>query len=406
MKKDKKYEKARCGLCLAWMPSLQILKMHLIAGHSKVQLAREYLKLYIRQIFPKMFTKKRQNAKKEAKYDNDVFDAEKTETVFANESVQILCRDNDIIIRDDKSSVDMEFSFDENSSDMATNIKSNNNINSENWPNKKLLRLKKDENTGMKFEVTTSSSSASSEDHSNNKFSFKKRIRKRRNTRDSTRHYKINISRSSNAFNNINADVSQCDKKPNKKIFTENPKLASDTESASDTGRSYRKLFYCHVCGNGYKDCKLLLEHLQVHENRCKLCNEMLATREQYREHLQSHLFKIFVCHLCNYEFPLKHLLHKHLDSHIEDSVLESVIDMEEEYKASPCRLSSNAPYECSINSIMCYLLGDNFYRDANSNILSHKIFCDICFTEVYKVDYHTHMQTVHCVYGYNWPKE
>lgn len=41
-------------------------------------------------------------------------------------------------------------------------------------------------------------------------------------------------------------------------------------------------------------------------------------------------MIKVFVCHICDYEFPLKVLLERHFDSHVESSVLDSVLDMEE----------------------------------------------------------------------------
>lgn len=41
-------------------------------------------------------------------------------------------------------------------------------------------------------------------------------------------------------------------------------------------------------------------------------------------------MIKVFVCHICGYEFPLKVLLERHFDSHVESSVLDSVLDMEE----------------------------------------------------------------------------
>lgn len=198
----------RCEICRTRLPTYKILMCHYLSAHSKWKLARELLNLSVKNAVPKVFAKKRKT-KTENGSESKPESNKKTEMVFANDSVQILYRDNEIIIRDDKSSVDMEFSFDENSNESKDNgcvlnnlqktIEDKANNNKPNKPNelRNLLKFENNESARRKFALTTSSSSASSED-SSKKFSFKKRIRKRRDTRDKTRHYKINITRMKN----------------------------------------------------------------------------------------------------------------------------------------------------------------------------------------------------------------
>lgn len=193
----------RCEICRTRLPTYKILMCHYLSAHSKWKLARELLNLSVKNAVPKVFAKKRKT-KTENGSESKPESNKKTEMVFANDSVQILYRDNEIIIRDDKSSVDMEFSFDENSNESKDNCFVLNNLQktledkaNNNKPNKSNEVKFESNESARKFALATSSSSASSED-SSKKFSFKKRIRKRRDMRDKTRHYKINITRMKN----------------------------------------------------------------------------------------------------------------------------------------------------------------------------------------------------------------
>lgn len=415
----------RCEICHLKLPTSKSLISHYSRYHTKFKLAREILRLSLLNKIPKMFTKKNKN-KTEKVSEHESKNIKQSQTLFVNDSVEILYRNNEIIIRDDKSSVDLEFSFNENSSEtkenkfipvneeftykpvdksvgeVNNNSVSNNKISS-NSELRKLLKLK-DRGAVLKMGLSTSSSSASSED-SLKKFSFRKKIRKRKDTREKTRHYKINITQMNNceSLDENTGSFYLCHCRNDNKITSDDCadlKIASDTESASDTGKNHNfndlKVF-CSKCGNGYRDENLLLDHMKIHETHCRVCNEIFPTEQLFKEHIQSHIFKVFVCHVCNYEFPLRHMLQKHFECHIEDSILESVIDMEEDYKVTPCSLP-NMSYQTSINSILCYL-GEHHDAFYNSNKVA-KIHCDICFSEINYNEYESHLQRVHYIYN------
>ncbi|KAL1494342.1 hypothetical protein ABEB36_009956 [Hypothenemus hampei] len=358
-----------CGICYLRLPTLQILRNHYITKHSKLALAREILKLAIANTVPKVFAKKRKRKIKT------------TETVFVDDSFQICCRENEIIIKDDKSSVDLEFSFDENSSETKENdyqSQINNNNNN---------------NNNKEFEIITSSNSVSSEENSRKFTTLRKRQRKKRDGK--TKHYKVKLTRTKacESLNEITGKFYEChcrcDTKEN--TFTE-LKLGSDTESASGTSPlifNDSKVF-CSKCGNGYKDENLLREHMKIHETHCRVCNEIFPTEKLFKEHIQCHMFKVFMCHYCHFETPIKALLIQHSDSHIENSILDSVIDMEADYNVVP-QVLTRPSYQESIANILCYL---------NDTSYETKVHCDICLCDMFFEEYENHMQNVHCIYG------
>lgn len=193
---------AYCEICRLKQPTVRSLISHYISKHSKFKLAREILRLSVLKSTPKVLFKK-DRFKTEIRSEN----RKKSETLFLSDNIHILYRDNELIIRDDKSSVDMEFSFDENSCDLKDFF-----VNGKTQYTKKEIDHEQNMNNNVdqshksktkcdvqKFKdfLQTSSSSASSEDVSK-KFSFRKRIRKRRDTREKAHHYKVNITRFSN----------------------------------------------------------------------------------------------------------------------------------------------------------------------------------------------------------------
>lgn len=212
-----RFGQPRCEICRTKLRTSGLLILHYFRYHSKLLLARQLLLQTLKSTVPKVLAKEKKSKTDTAPYgepqntNNDIKLEDKTETVFANDSLQILYRNNDIIIRDDKSSVDMEFSFDENSSEAKDiiskkvhsdfksktqnhiKLETNNNTVSKGIELKKLVTWQND--TATRLVVNASSSSASSED-SVKKFCFNKRIRKRKGSKGKTRHYNINITRS------------------------------------------------------------------------------------------------------------------------------------------------------------------------------------------------------------------
>lgn len=215
-----RFGQPRCEICRVKVPTSGLLILHYYRFHSKLLLARQLLVQTLKTTVPKVLAKEKKSKTDTApdrephNTNNDIKVEDKTETVFANDSLQILYRNNDIIIRDDKSSVDMEFSFDENSSeakditkahldfksskastDNHIGLETNNNTLSKGIELKKLITWQND--TATRLVVNASSSSASSED-SVKKFCFNKKIKKRRGPKGKTRHYNINIRRTKN----------------------------------------------------------------------------------------------------------------------------------------------------------------------------------------------------------------
>ncbi|KAH1025371.1 zinc finger and BTB domain-containing protein 24-like [Dendroctonus ponderosae] len=401
----------RCEICRKKLSTYQRLIWHYVSDHSKFQLAREILKLSISNIMPKSLGKRRKLVTS-----NPCLQSGKIETLFSNDSVQILYQNNDIIIRDDKSTIDMEFSFDEISDDSRevciTEPKFDKQFivnKQDKLNNNKIAKKRLESVTVTTIENATnpaSSSSTSSED-SPKTFSFKQRIKRKRDTRDKGRHYKVNITRSKNCgfLDETSGKYFECHCKGTTEDPFESTKMKSesDTESASETGKmSYfndAKVF-CRNCGNDYMEESLLSQHAKVHENQCRVCNEIFQTEGAYKIH-QSHTFLVFVCHICSYEFPAKHFLEKHLEAHLEHSIFESVIDMEQDYNRKQYTMPSIS-YERCISSIITYLEKTDGPKYTSSTSGMSSVNCAICFTEMSRYDFHTHMQNVHRIYGYN----
>ncbi|CAH1129062.1 unnamed protein product [Ceutorhynchus assimilis] len=339
----------RCEICRKWLPTMKKLLFHYVRQHSKIILAGELMKLNSKSAVPRTKIKKLRKITANNK---------RSETIFANDNVQILCRNNEIIIRDDKSFIDMEFSFDDNNNNNTnTLIEEENNNQPKEF--KKLLTFR----TKKPTTITTPPSSASSEDCFK-QFQFKKRIKRKRDTRN----YKINITRSKN-YHSLNENTGvfylcHC-RKDNEMKIEDDIKLTSDTESASETGPSLTA--FCTNCGNGYENDNLLSQHMKIYKTYCGVCNKIFPTEELFKEHVETHKLKIFVCHICNQEFHTKDILYKHFETHVEDSLLESVVDMEEKYNVVP----QNVP-------------------DADHQ------------KEVFYGEYESHVQNMHTIYGFD----
>ncbi|XP_030746026.1 myoneurin-like isoform X2 [Sitophilus oryzae] len=340
-----------CEICRLKLPTAKILISHYLCNHSKFKLACEILRLSVLKSTPKVLSKQLER---------------KTNTKSNRKRIR----------RDDKSAVDMEFSFEEKSSksqvqldnkevkltklDVNSNSSSNNIYNEcksvERFRNTVKLENKKCLEPGLNI----SSSSISSED-TVRKILPRKRIKKRKDVREKTRHYKINITtlKTNESFNEITGNFYYCTcRDDNKnKVNLNSLKLTSDTESASDNAKTntYDPKVFCSKCGNGYREERMLLEHMKIHETHCRVCNEIFPTEQLFKQHIENHMFKVFVCHLCNFEFPVKQMLHNHFHHHFEDSVLDTVIDLENDYNLTRC-FPTTLNYQTSINDILYYL--------------------------------------------------
>jgi hypothetical protein len=163
---------------------------------------------------------------------------------------------------------------------------------------------------------------------------------------------------------------------------------SSDTESGSDTG----KAFYCNFCGSGYQTVAELTEHETHHQYYCKLCDQAF-TFPNHKEHLEQHLLRIYVCHLCGFEFVCKEVLVGHLGYHFEQQTFENILNMEQDYNMYGfCNTNFSAgDYRSNINNILFFLTYpyDHYY----SRNMFMKVVCDICYQEFYVYDYDRHLK-------------
>ncbi|KAJ8926515.1 hypothetical protein NQ314_021117 [Rhamnusium bicolor] len=195
---------ARCSICRQQLPTLKSLISHYISGHSKLKIIKELLKSSILQSTPNLL-KHKYKCKPRKLYRKPCrtlkVDPEnvKTETLYLNENIHILCGQNEIIIGDGKSNVDMEFLFDGNSCESKENYyvplkDSNGNI----IPKKKIKLNENDLKNKInkkKSDYCTRSPSASSEDSTENLEIVKRKIKRKKDSLEKMRHYRINITK-------------------------------------------------------------------------------------------------------------------------------------------------------------------------------------------------------------------
>lgn len=332
-----------------------------------------------------------------------------TETLYLNENIHILCSQNEIIIGDNKSNVDMEFSFDENSSESKENCyvplkDGNGNI----IPKKKIKLNKSNIKSKANFN-SRNSPSASSEDSNENPQVVKRKIKRKKDVLTKTRHYRINITKlkDQQTLDEKSGEfyMCHCREKYNKdQAVLQRSDLriiTSDTESCSDNSKSVSlpmvdtKIF-CNKCGSGYNTYNDLVNHMQVHETFCRLCKEYFPNEYVFKEHMRLHIFKVYMCHVCGREFSFRELLQVHFECHVEDRTFETVLDMEEDYQIHRYNFM-NMNYNHSINSILCYLSENHDIYYYSYKFM--KVVCEICFHEVFLSDYEQHLQNVHFAY-------
>ncbi|XP_023310372.1 zinc finger protein 560-like [Anoplophora glabripennis] len=308
----------RCSICRQQMPTLKLLISHYLTSHSKLKIIKQVLKYSILQSTPSLFKHKYKSKMR------------KTETLYLNENIHILCSQNEIIIGDNKSNVDMEFSFDENSNEILV------------IPH---LRLQK---TAWK----------------------------------TYRHYHINITKLKNqqTLDEKSGEFYMCHCRENVVISPMETKI------------------FCQKCGSGYNTENDLMNHMQVHETFCRLCNEYFPNEYVFKEHMRLHIFKVYMCHVCGREFPFRELLQVHFECHVEDRTFETVLDMEEDYRIHRYSFM-NMNYNSSINSILCYLSESHDIYYYSYKFM--KVICEFCFNEVFLFDYEQHLQNVHYTFSF-----
>lgn len=392
----------RCSICRQKYKNSKKLNFHYMRKHSKMKIVKELLTSNVLLSTPKVLHKKYKymspNKKTIKKIKMDPNSAN-TETLFMNEDIHILCGQNEIIIGDGKSSVDLEFSFDETSCETKENHTSTIPKNSKSY--------KKRQSSNSDY--CSRSPSASSEGSNISLEKNKRKIKRKRQSLGKFKHYRINISKLENqqSLDDQTGEfyICLCREKSDlqrKSLEKSNLRIiTSDTETCSDAGKNYfipivdTKVF-CKKCGNGYKTQQELTEHMYIHETFCRLCNTSFPSEYSFREHMRLHIFKVFMCHICNAEFLFRDMLMQHFEYHMEDRTFENVLDMEEEYHSHRYSFM-NMNYNSSINNILCFLNENHDVCFCSCRYT--KIVCNICWNEVYFCDYERHLQTVHYCY-------
>ncbi|XP_060522737.1 zinc finger protein 502-like [Cylas formicarius] len=318
----------RCEICCFRLRMKRSLIFHYITQHSKIQLARQLIKVCASPVFRKRSKFRRGSRPCLPKLKNQI------------------CS-NEIVTRDDKSSVDLDFSFDE------TSWESKENQSVPNCLKNVSTRLDVEDKANVNMKPVSTSPSASSESSGMKAVPNKRKIKKKKPVKCRGKHYQI-----------ITKRKERLDEK-NGKFYICNGRdiniVASDTESASETGQVFfiapclDAVVFCNKCGNGYNSKSALDKHMKIHETQCRVCNEFFPNEQSFKEHIQNHIFKAYVCHACNFEFPTREMLRKHFECHVEESLLETVLDMEEEYVISRTRLIDPS-YRVSIDNIMRFL--------------------------------------------------
>lgn len=106
----------RCSVCRRRYININKLIAHVYTKHSKFSIIKYLIKKDVFSTTPNLFSKNRYSyANTFTKRVNINSNSKETETMYLSDDFHILCGQNQVIIGDTRSSVDMEFSFDESS---------------------------------------------------------------------------------------------------------------------------------------------------------------------------------------------------------------------------------------------------------------------------------------------------
>ncbi|XP_063915746.1 zinc finger protein 90-like [Zophobas morio] len=333
-------KRVRCTICRHQLPNLKTLKSHYVTRHSKIQIIKELFKSSILSATPALLAKSIRR-KIQQKY----------KTVYLHDKVQITYSNDTIIIEDGSS--------DDN-----------------------LIELTFDDNQNLTIPVLEQGSAKDKAGQSR---------RKSRKNKKSKKLFRIGIKKVTEVPKSLHEQTGEfyechCMEKGSQKT-------SSDTESGSDSGR----IFYCNFCGNGYQTVAELTQHENMHQYYCKLCN-LIFNIPNHREHMDQHIVRIYVCHLCGFEFICKDMLIGHLGYHFEQQTFEHILNMEQDYNMYGfCNTNfASGDYYSNITNILFFLTYpyDHYY----SRNMFMKVVCDICYQEFYIYDYERHMKIAHFV--------
>lgn len=155
------------------------------------------------------------------------------------------------------------------------------------------------------------------------------------------------------------------------------------------------KQFVCSFCGTVFQNVSELVAHESQHQYYCKLCNRVFTT-PSFKEHIEQHFVRIYVCHLCGFEFFCKDVLLGHLGYHFEQQTFENILNMEQDYNMYGfCNTTfSSGDYHSNINNILFFLTYP--YDHLYSRNMFMKVVCDICYQEFFIYEYERHMKIAH----------
>lgn len=350
-----KMRKVRCEICRHHLPTLKNLKSHYMIAHSKVQIIKELLKISLLKATPNLFMRALKRKKEH-----------KQKTIYLHKNIHITYS-NDIIIIKDESSTDhlIELTFEN---------PQNFNLPKEN-PN---------------FPIPGTSKELNKDYSNNNSINHKRRTKRDRKSKKLFHIGFKKLTESTVSLNEHTGEFYECHCRKNSYI-----KTSSDTDSCSDS----LKWYYCNSCGNGYNSTTELIEHEKQHQFTCNFCNENVPV-DKSREHLDKHIIRLFVCHICSFEFISKGLLDSHLNHHYEQTVLETVLGLEQDYCNNMSQYHgfrsflSGTDYQTSMNNILFYLASPHDLYFSRKMFMNIK--CEVCGQDCFLWEYERHLKMFH----------
>lgn len=156
-------------------------------------------------------------------------------------------------------------------------------------------------------------------------------------------------------------------------------------------------IFRCKFCGNGFRTITELVQHEKLHQLQlqCKHCPHF-SNVQNSRNHINQHILRVYVCHMCGFECISKDILTKHLDYHFEQQIFENILNMEQE-RGQCVQLKNNffsGNYHSDINNLLFFLTDPNDQHYAR--LLTRKIACQICAQKLCVFEYGLHLRTAH----------
>lgn len=345
--------RVRCSICRKHFLNIKRLRKHYLLGHSKYNIVHKLLNASIIQSVPKAFIKKRMKTRKEC-----VNNPTGTNVINMSDFL-VTYNDTVINISNKTNSIELQLSIEQDNNNNPSVVSNDKNIIATRSKTKEMARLQETAN--------------------------EKPILK---------PYRINVTKlhENLSLNHCSGTFYVCHCRDN----CPETVTSSDTESTSESPPEF--IMNCVECVRQFRSQVEYDEHMREYHS-CRGCQEVFPTKALLQEHVFSHIVRLYVCYICNEECFHKEVLKRHLDRHLFDSTLETVLDLENDYRVQRYNFTSNTGYMESLNNIMFYLGdGQDFHQHHQKY---QKIICEICYQEMFASDYLQHLQIMHCSMGH-----